>query len=283
MENKKKWNPLARLGWWRTDDGRWFRHGNDDGTDKRGLNAVEWAWKPGEYGPYLGFYFESGNTYNCKRRFFIGFLFGRVWVKWVARTKNKRGNRRYGFELGRKIFYAWWNCDDHERACGMDKSGFQYCSFWWDRFKDVLLGKTEYLCQKGRYAGDVQYGFVTMPEGDYPAVFTFKTAIWYRKRSPFRKVRRFTDIDVPIGIPCSGKGENSWDCGDDAVYGTGCEGHDVAKAALHFADVAAKLRVRRGDPAKWPMSPADRVIELEKLRAKHPENAEQAQQVASTE
>ena len=35
----------------------------------------------------------------------------------------------------------------------------------------------------------------------------------------------------PKGIPHAGKGENSWDCGDDQIVGYGVDGHDVAKAA----------------------------------------------------
>lgn len=264
---------LKRAGWWRTNDGRWFRHANEDGTDRRGLNSVEWSWKVGEWGPHLGFYYESGNEYNCKRRFYLGFLFGRVWFKWVGRTKNKRGNRRYGFELGRKIIYFYWGCNEHGNECGYDNTGIYYYALWWDRLKDFLFGKSVHLVEKQNADYQIIKGFVPMPEGDYPAVFTYETRIWFRPRSPFRKIRYGTNVDVEIGIPFSGKGENAWDMGEDAVYGTGisgktkADGHDIQAAALHVADSVLKTRAERGDPACWPMSPALRQLEINQRRA----------------
>ncbi len=264
---------LKRMGWWRTDDGRWFRHANDDGTDRSGLHSVEWSWRVGEWGPHLGFYYESGNEYNCKRRFYVGFLLGRVWFKWVGRTKNKRGNRRYGFELGRKTFAFYWGCSEHGRQCGYDDKGIYYFALWWDRLLDFLFGKTVYLVERKDRDWELIKGVVKMPEGDYPAAFTYTTRVWFRPRSPFRKVQYGTNVDIEGGIPFSGKGENSWDMGEDGLYGTGisgktkAEGWDTEKAALEAADSAINTRMRRGDPFEWPMKPQARAKAIEERRA----------------
>lgn len=270
---------LAKFGWWRTDDGRWFRHSDDEGKDRPGLHSVEWSWKVGEWGPHLGFYYESGNTYNTKRRFYIGFLFGRVWFKWVARTKNKRGNRRYGVELGRKTFYFYWGCDQHGRQCGLDDSGIYYYALWWDRLVDLMFGKTVHLVERKNREWEIVKGVVKMPEGEYPATFTYETRIWFRPRLPFRKVLYGTNVDIDCGIPFSGKGENSWDMGEDGLYGTGIrgktkeEGWDVQKAALEAADCAIRTRMERRDPFEWPMSPAERIAKLEEARKAREEKA----------
>jgi len=77
----------------------------------------------------------------------------------------------------------------------------------------------------------------------------------------------------PHWHPESGKGENSWDCGEDALYRTGisgktkAEGHDIGRAAAHVRECSLQTRAKRGDPECWPMSPEDRAIQLEKQRA----------------
>jgi hypothetical protein len=54
-------------------------------------------------------------------------------------------------------------------------------------------------------------------------------------------VRDGVKLDIPGGIPHNGKGENSWDCGDDGLWG--CGGDTVEEAIGHA--VSSVLRSRR--------------------------------------
>lgn len=71
---------MKRLGWWRTDDGRWFRRCNEDGTEKRGIHSVEVSWGKGPFGPHLGITLTTNDGYSDNHKLYIGFLLGRVWI-----------------------------------------------------------------------------------------------------------------------------------------------------------------------------------------------------------
>ncbi len=59
---------------------------------------------------------------------------------------------------------------------------------------------------------------VPMPEGTYSAKATLEECTWSRPRWFSKRMKRVI-FEIPDGIPHAGKGENSWDCGDDATYG----------------------------------------------------------------
>lgn len=243
---------LKRLGWWRTDDGRWFRHCNEDGSKRGFIQSVEWAFKSGEFGPHLGFYYD-GCDYGEDKKLYIGFIFGRVWIGFGESHKGAR----YGFEIGRKAFYFWWNVKDADT----NAEGGKHVVFFWRRIADWVFGKAECFTDEQEWAR--KKVVVPMPEGDYPAIVKFESRVWVRRRSPFHRVRRSTSIDIPMGIPFSGKGENAWDLGEDGLYGCGCEGHD-AELVIEVARTSAlEYRAKRGDPETWPMRPEDRAKAVE--------------------
>lgn len=59
---------------------------------------------------------------------------------------------------------------------------------------------------------------ITMPEGKYPAHVKRERRTWKRPRGFTPLVREYWDVDVESGIPVPGKGENSWDRDDDAIF-----------------------------------------------------------------
>lgn len=81
---------------------------------------------------------------------------------------------------------------------------------------------------------------IPMPEGIYKGTATVER--WSRGRRFWFK-HRTTEVwlDIPKGIPHAGKGENSWDCGDDGLFGIG---GDTVEGAIGNA-VALVLRDRR--------------------------------------
>lgn len=82
---------------------------------------------------------------------------------------------------------------------------------------------------------------VPMPEGTYPAVakvqrVTRGFARW------FKRVGTEVTLSIPKGIPFAGKGENSWDCDDDGLFGIGGDSIDDA---IRSAQDAVKSRRQR--------------------------------------
>lgn len=258
---------LRKTGWFRCDGGRFFKHSSDDGSKKGWLQSVEFSWwNPGEFGPYLGFYYEPLDTYEEDNgKIYIGFILGRIWIGFKPKTKE---SSRTGFEIGRNIFYFWWKYK--ENYYGEQSQGKEICCFWWDKLKDLILGRT--LCTTDKRWPES--GFVEMPEGKYPAKFTFVTRCWTRPRSPFHKIRKSTDVEIEMGIPFSGKGENSWDCGEDALYGTGYAGWDIEACANYVRQEVLKDRKKRYDPEYWPESPEVRLAKYKELRKNKSNNQE---------
>ena len=114
---------------------------------------------------------------------------------------------------------------------------------------------------------------ISMPEGDYAALLKVERMTWTRKLWPWRPLKRertYRDITVPDCIPFSGKGENSWDCGEDGLCATGFDVEqartDEAACALYAASVL-ETRRKRHDPRVWPESPGDRAARIATMRA----------------
>lgn len=92
---------------------------------------------------------------------------------------------------------------------------------WWIRGVSLDLKRLVL----GRWDGghiDVARVDVTipMPEGTYHGVVTIQH--WTRGRARwFKQHTTEAWLEIPKGIPHAGKGENSWDCGDDGLFGIG--------------------------------------------------------------
>lgn len=113
---------------------------------------------------------------------------------------------------------------------------------WWK--KSISLHVVDWLIGRARCEtidGETLNVVVPMPEGSYRATAKHQTRIW-RRRWYWPDLRRDSVwLDIPKGIPFAGKGENSWDCGDDGLFGTG--GDNVEDAIANA--VQSVLRSRR--------------------------------------
>lgn len=117
---------------------------------------------------------------------------------------------------------------------------------------------------RAKYSEKVlQEGGVTidMPEGIYQATFKRFISYWKRPRLPFTESIHRISMDIPVGIPHEGKGENSWDMGMDATFGVTMpveEGESIYEIAKRFAMSCLKTRQKYGslsspDYAKWKL------------------------------
>ena len=160
--------------------------------------------------------------------------------------------------------------DEHMRDTGMvsyyrdkrrqgEKLSWSRAALWpgWHltfnpRLRDRLLGRMDCVTETGEPFSVV----VPLPEGNYPGECRREKRTWQRKRWPFsRRERVGYWIDMKIAPPVPGKGENSWDCDDDGVYGTG--GATVAEAIANVTRAALRDRERYGSKnwtpsAGWP-------------------------------
>jgi hypothetical protein len=128
---------------------------------------------------------------------------------------------------------------------------------WWVkgvsiRFRELLLGRTRYTSETLR--GGIPL-VIPMPEGAYAAVAKVERCTWKRPRW-FAQTRTYVSVDIPKGIPFAGKGENSWDCGDDGLFGYSSEGESLETAIAKGVESVLTSRRRYGMPSKQAISEA---------------------------
>jgi hypothetical protein len=218
------------LGWEKMDGGKLWRY-------REGLptQTIEWAWK--FHDPNFGFSKEIGG-YGDHDTVYVALGFVALYFSRDSEEREAKACRR-GFNLCWNYWQRWFGDPDQD--------GERVFYLWREGLLDAVFGRTVYACSKGR-----KYDFtISMPEGAYAAKFTEETRIWTRERWPLRKVRKSIGIDIPKGIPFAGKGENSWDMGDDGLFGTGSDGWDPWKAAESVKAIVLRHRKKYGEPSKY--------------------------------
>lgn len=118
---------------------------------------------------------------------------------------------------------------------------------WWVRgvsfdIRRAVLGKRVYIAEEMALVPCV----VPMPEGEYAAVAKVQRVTRGFSRW-FKRTGIEATLNIPKGIPFAGKGENSWDCGDDGLFGIGGNGIDDAIANAQRS--VTERRERYGRPS----------------------------------
>jgi hypothetical protein len=116
---------------------------------------------------------------------------------------------------------------------------------------DILFGRTdcttEYLAK--------QPAEVVLPEGSYAVQVAFERRTWTRKRLPWWKRERLSaTVESEKGLPIPGKGENGWDCGEDAYFSIGTSATTAVEAAQYAATRVLETRERYGGSMWLPES-----------------------------
>lgn len=113
------------------------------------------------------------------------------------------------------------------------------CRFW----MDDVFGRAQHSREK---TGPPVQAVACFPEGQYTLTLQRETSTWKRPRWPWPMVRKSVDIALERPPGFQGKGENSWDCGPDAIYGMSSEGHSYEDAVATYVKAVLRERARRG-------------------------------------
>jgi hypothetical protein len=139
---------------------------------------------------------------------------------WIS-DRNKEPGRQYGpshFEIigfrihDDTVWFDLW----HDADCWSSKDA---------KWKRIHVNVPDFLFGRHKHAErtlEEHDVLIPMPEGGYPAHVKVSQATWKRPRWPKPIIRTTYNIEMKIPIPHQGKGENSWDCGEDAAYGFSC-------------------------------------------------------------
>jgi len=84
-----------------------------------------------------------------------------------------------------------------------------------------------------------------MPEKNYPAHAILADWTWTYPRW-FSKTIRRCEIKIPGGLPHEGKGENSYDCGQDATFSIATKAKTIPEGVGQLVGSVLKDRVKYG-------------------------------------
>lgn len=246
--------PHALRGWWLFKYGKLDDHENYR-PNKIGLH-LELSWKG--YRWPLGLAFEiNTEDHGVAWTFHVWRLFAYLEVEGVLprRLKHWLWDKHhisdeidvFALDLGSTIRWKVWLDGMQTTIPGT----YKRAPGWRDGhidLVDLLLGRTIY--ESVTLKEGIEVG-IPLPEKTYPATAKLEVATWKRPRWPFTTRRESVWLEIPPpGLPHSGKGENSWDCGDDGIYGIGSDSHSLPKAIGHAVARTLEAREKYGN-ASW--------------------------------
>lgn len=122
--------------------------------------------------------------------------------------------------------------------------------------KDIVLGQPVYTPAEG----PAELRTIYLAEGPYVLSLRKSESTWKRPRWPVTKRSRSYEWSVVsnpegrMGLPVPGKGENSYDCEEDAISGGSIPAHSVDDAAGKIVGTVMRDRTRRAGP-DWTPDP----------------------------
>lgn len=123
---------------------------------------------------------------------------------------------------------------------------------WWKQrqfrihFEDLFFGKLSY----DRKTLDETDTTIPMPEGGYKANIKI-TELQHKRPRWFTKkyIQALVELEKPIPYP--GKGENSWDCGEDGLRSMSCPARNFEDAIAETVKAVFRNRRRYGGGLEW--------------------------------
>jgi hypothetical protein len=230
----------------------WWNFGSATRVAPR-WKQVMFSWRIGPW-TWIGLIFTHGaDELDYGVSFGLGFL--QLYLQ-LSGFRDYKAMRRcsFGHDTGIRLYGEMltlqWNNDDSEtsistvgdRRVQRDKHGWR-CS---GLLLDVFLGRAVHSSRTLSYNGS----FIHMPEGVYACTVKLHRDTWKRPRWPRPlRIDRAT-VEIPVGVPIPGKGENSWDCGEDKIYSSTMPAATVKVAVENVQNAATERRLKYGGP-RW--------------------------------
>lgn len=177
------------------------------------------------------------------------------WGHRLASLTRRRDGSEYGTDrrVGLSV-HGWallWDCWADGMEWRSKDPRWMHGSF---NFPDRILGRQKYSTREI----ETRMVRVPMPEYGYPASATLTLDEWRRPRWPWPRRLLRVNIEIPGGIPEPGKGENSWDCGEDATFGMTCVEPTIEAGIAHLVESVLSTRRRHGGLNWTPARPAEK-------------------------
>lgn len=146
--------------------------------------------------------------------FFIGVPGVALWLHLEVPWKSWLSSPVDDTEISLKIHNGavWWSLWHSTMEWSNKTPRWRNGNF---NFVDWLLGEHKHEEKVIMESTPIK---IPMPEGVYDGTLKMIHQTWKRRWGWFRQERTSVEIEIPMGVPFSGKGENSYDCGDDATY-----------------------------------------------------------------
>jgi hypothetical protein len=227
---------LPKLGGMLREGRIWFNWGED----YRDLLRVEWHVP-------ARFYHAELRLNDMEDRWQVALACG-LFAVWVSggNPAYPSKEQEYGVSL------SDWTLRLKLGANPMEWSRDQ--PWWWENSLDLhklIFGKTVYETRDLSEERVV----VRMPEGDYPATVKMFESTWTPRRPLLGRLRRKrivrADLKPDTPVPHPGKGENSWDQGEDAMFSLTCPATTASEAARIAAEAVMRDRIKYGSGYAW--------------------------------
>lgn len=179
----------------------------------------------------------------------LGLGIGLFGLRW-GRPRQEKRSREYGIRWHDQFVSLKLGAKPHEWSRDQP--------WWWENTLNLykfLFGGHEYtetVLEEAR-------GYIKMPEGRYPASVKITFDEWTAKRRwarglrfrPFYKSVQRAEIEPDTPVPHPGKGENSYDQGEDAMFSLVTPAADVGDALQKAADSVMRSRIKYGSGYEW--------------------------------
>jgi hypothetical protein len=222
----------------------WYRPFGYEKRPELSLN-VEWVL----WSKRLGVKFGLAD-YDCAVSFSLSLILFTLYFSldyfplesWLQ-DKTKRAGEKYG---NGRCFELYWFEGSLNVHLWSDPMEWRSRDPWWWSFTinpaDLILGRRQYSERVLRE--DVRP--LVMPERAYPVEIKLVEATWKRPRWFFPEKIVRAHIEIEGGVPVPGKGENSWDCGEDATFGLTCPANTFDEALSKLYASVMRDRERHG-------------------------------------
>lgn len=178
------------------------------------------------------------------------------WTAWARVSKKQSPEDWYHARHTGVRLFPWQGCII-QATVGEREGTSSKGDPWW---RDMKITHTDFWGRTKTTTEIMDMGsaVVPMPEGKYEAT-------WKHQKFVSRYTGRLGKIkdaalgprshstywlEIPGGIPAEGKGENSWDCGMDGLFG--CGGQTLEEAIGRAVSSSLRDRSRHGGPHNLP-------------------------------